>query len=57
MAEYPTKLRNFKAWSKAMEEGAIVGKPSYGRTRTGSRKATSHKSRKHPRRMRKRTQD
>jgi len=38
---YPTKLKLFKAWAKAMEEGATVDRPNYGktaraRTRTGS---------------------
>lgn len=26
---HPTRLDIFRAWSKAMEQGAIVGKPNY----------------------------
>lgn len=48
---YPTKLHLFRKWAKAMEEGATVDRPDYGKkgktTRTGS-------SPKHPRRMQRR---
>lgn len=29
---YPKKLKLFKAWAKAMEQGATVGEPSYTQT-------------------------
>jgi len=56
MADYPSKLKNFKAWAKAMEEGATVGRPSYGQTPSGSptRKASRKKSRRKRRYIRKR---
>lgn len=31
---YPKQLRLFKAWARAMEEGATVGNPSYRGTGT-----------------------
>jgi len=56
MAEYPRKLKLFKAWAKAMEGGATVDKPSYSLTRK-SRRGTTSSTRAplrstHPRRMR-----
>jgi len=42
---YPTQLKLFKAWSKAMEQGATVGKPDYGKTLTGRRKKQLRKKR------------
>jgi len=53
---YPTKLKLFKAWAKAMEEGATVDRPNYGKT-TSPSIATSGRAtgRKHNRkRLRKR---
>jgi len=38
---YPTKLKLFKAWAKAMEDGATVDKPNYGKTLSGSLKVRS----------------
>lgn len=46
MAEYPSHLGNFRAWAKAMEEGARMERPRYktrgkhpsGRTPNGSRR-------------------
>lgn len=41
---YPSTLALFRAWAKAMEMGATVGKPRYqrvagpGRTRSGRRR-------------------
>lgn len=37
MADYPRQLRLFKAWAKAMEEGATVDSPHYRGTTTASR--------------------
>jgi len=49
---YPTRLRLFKAWAKAMEQGAQVAKPDYGKTRTGSHPQRRRKPRKRKRRSR-----
>lgn len=48
---YPTKLHLFKKWAKAMEEGATVDKPDYGKKGKMTRRGSSQK---HPRRMRRR---
>lgn len=52
---HPKTLKLFRAWAKAMEEGAIVGNPDYGKK---SYRGTHRKGRTgantHPRRMRKR---
>jgi len=55
---YPSKLKLFKAWAKAMEDGANVDKPNYGKTQSGSQMARPRsrrlgRRRTHPRRMRK----
>lgn len=63
MPDYPTKLRNFKAWAKAMEEGATVGRPAYKGSRTssptqsGRRKSTRRKRRTFRRAKRKKKED
>lgn len=50
---YPKRLKDFKAWAKAMEEGATVDRPSYGKTLNGPSRAG--KPRKRPRRRRRRS--
>lgn len=43
---HPTRLDIFRAWSKAMEQGAIVGKPNYrGSSTHRLRPAKKHRSR------------
>jgi len=54
---YPTRLKLFKAWAKAMEEGATVDKPDYGKN-AGTTKRTPKfrmKSRRKRRRNRRRS--
>jgi len=59
MDKYPTKLKLFKAWAKAMEEGATVDRPNYGKTSAGPsvkqrlRKRPRRRRSTHPQRMRK----
>lgn len=48
MTSYPSKSKLFQAWSKAMVDGATVGKPSYPGT-----SATKKPQRKRRRRRRK----
>lgn len=46
MADYPSQLKDFRAWAKAMEEGARMERPRYktagkyrsGKTPNGSRR-------------------
>lgn len=54
MSTHPSQLKLFKKWAKAMEEGAIVGKPSYPGTANPASGARSHGSSKLPRRKRRR---
>lgn len=58
---YPTKLHLFRKWAKAMEEGATVDRPDYGKkgrtTRTGSSLKHPHRMRRRHRRRAKKTQD
>jgi len=53
---HPSRVSLFRAWCKAMIEGATVGRPNYGKTLTGSSIARPRASRRrrstHPRRMR-----
>jgi len=51
MADYPSRLKMFKAWAKAMEEGAVVGTPMYPKGSSPSGKTQSGR-RKRPRRRR-----
>lgn len=56
---YPTKLKLFKAWAKAMEEGATVDKPNYGKTSHGPKAHGRPRLRRstHPRRMRRKKKE
>jgi len=49
---YPSRLKLFKAWAKAMEQGATVGKPDY--SMRGKRKfhVKRRKKTRRPRRTR-----
>jgi len=52
---FPKQLRLFKAWAKAMEEGATVDRPSYRGTSTGRRPAKRRsRANTRPRRTRRR---
>lgn len=53
---HPKQLRLFKAWAKAMEEGAIVDKPSYRGTAGATTAPTKSRGRANtrPRRTRRR---
>jgi len=50
---YPRTLKLFKAWAKAMEEGATVDKPNYGKSLTRLSKST-RPARRWPRKLRRR---
>lgn len=54
---YPTRLKLFKSWAKAMEQGATVDKPDYGKTLTGSKKKQLRKKRRKRRFRRKRQEE
>jgi len=57
---HPSRLDLFKAWAKAMEAGATVDKPNYGKTQAGPKttqrrpRGTRRRRSTHPRRMRQR---
>jgi len=53
MDKYPTKLKLFKAWAKAMEEGATVDRPNYGKSHTRGFRM-KRRTRRWPRKLRKR---
>jgi len=60
---YPKQLRLFKAWARAMEEGATVDRPSYRGTSTKNRRkrpsgaSTLPRRKRRKRRTRAKTQD
>jgi len=49
---HPKQLKLFRAWAKAMELGATVDKPSYSKTRTGSKKTARRRVRRRKRNKR-----
>lgn len=55
MSTYPTNLKRFRLWAKAMEAGATVGRPNYGKELVrGGLTQDSVAQQPHPQRMRKR---
>lgn len=52
---YPSKLKLFRAWAKAMEQGAQVGSPDY--SSSGKMSSTSERKRRRKRRKRRRKKD
>lgn len=49
---YPTNLKKFRAWTKAMEQGATVRDPDYGK-RLGAKVSRPSRRRRFARRRRK----
>jgi len=48
---HPKSLKLFRAWAKAMEQGAVVGNPDYTKTtRSGAKKARPKRRARRPRR-------
>jgi len=55
---YPKRLGAFRKWSKAMEEGAVMDRPEYPKTRGKRASGTKYRRAKtHPRRMRRKRKD
>lgn len=54
MSSYPSKLKQFRAWAKAMEQGAQVGNPDY--SSSGKMSSTSGRKRRRKRRRRRKKQ-
>lgn len=52
---YPSKLKQFRAWAKAMEQGAQVGNPDY--SSSGKMSSTSGRKQRRKRRKRRRKKD
>lgn len=51
---YPTKLKLFKAWAKAMEQGATVSHPDYGKALAPTARRKRSRKPKRSRRWRRR---
>jgi len=51
---YPTRLKLFKAWAKAMEQGAQVGNPDYSRRRSPAAAKLPRRKKAMSRRLRRR---
>lgn len=49
---YPTRLDLFRAWAKAMEQGATVKTPNYGKAASNSTSGKSRTTARRPRRKR-----
>lgn len=48
---HPSNLKKFRAWAKAMEQGATVGKPDYGKSlKSGTRRNSNRRNRRRHRR-------
>jgi len=46
MSSYPSRLKEFKKWAKAMEEGAKVGNPAYGASSRKPRRSSKKRFKK-----------
>lgn len=47
---HPRQLKLFRKWARAMEEGAIVDKPDYGKSLTATSKTKRRRTRRRRRR-------
>jgi len=57
MTTYPSRVKRFTQWSKAMVEGATVGNPDYSRTTKNRLSKPKRAKRKRKRRKRKKMKD